>query len=146
MALGSSCFGVLFLGSGSTFGSQPPTNLCSRILPRHCRSFDRSRAAEGRDSRNFPQPGRKLSGSHYEWCQEPARKAGVSARRRKCLPRFWGERRISVISTVADQSHRSGHAQPKCLHDLQNACEAGALVLGRLIALHLLRLDPKAAR
>src|ERR1019366_6549232 len=71
---------------------------------------------------------------------------GGSARWRECLPRFWGERRISGISTVANQSHRSGHAQPKCLHDLQNACEAGALVLGRLLALHLLRLDPRAAR
>jgi len=87
-----------------------------------------------------------IVGRRYEWRQEPARNAGGSARRRECLPRFWGERRISGISTVADQSHRSGHSQPKCLHDLQEACEAGALVLGRLIALHLLRLDPKAAR
>ena len=57
-----------------------------------------------------------------------------------------GERRVSIISTVANQSYRFGHAQPEGLHDFQNACEAGALVLGRLIALHLLRLDPKAAR
>src|SRR5664279_192599 len=50
------------------------------------------------------------------------------------------------ISTVANQSHRSGHTQPKCVYYFQNACEAGTLVLGCLVALHLLRLDPKAAR
>src|ERR1017187_3584357 len=46
MAVGSSCFGMLFLGSGSTFGSKPPPNLRRR----------RSRATEGQDSRNFRQP------------------------------------------------------------------------------------------
>src|ERR1035438_1331110 len=56
MAVGSSCFGMLLLGSGSTFGSKPSTNLRRRILSRHCRSFDRSRATEGQDSRNFRQP------------------------------------------------------------------------------------------
>src|ERR1017187_9727183 len=75
---------------------------------------------------------------------------GLGAYRQCCTglvaTRIWGERRISGISTVANQSYRSGHAQPEGLHDFQNACEAGALVLGRLIALHLLRLDPKAAR
>ena len=64
----------------------------------------------------------------------------------ECRPPFWGEKRISSISTVANQPYRSGHAQPKGLHDLQNAGEACALVLGRLIALYLLRLDPKAPR
>ena len=47
---------MLFLGSGSTSGSKPSTNLRRRILSRHCRLFDRSRATEGQDSRNFRQP------------------------------------------------------------------------------------------
>src|ERR1035437_6788330 len=49
------------------------------------------------------------------------------------------------ISTVANQSHRSGHTQPKCVYYFQNACEAGTLVLGCLVALPLLLLAPKAA-
>ena len=56
LALGSACFGLLFLRSGSTFGSKPSTNQRRRVLSRHCRSFDRSRATEGQDSRNFRQP------------------------------------------------------------------------------------------
>ena len=56
LALVSSSFRMLFPGSGSTFGSKPSTNLRRRILSRHCRSFDRSRATEGQDSRNFRQP------------------------------------------------------------------------------------------
>src|ERR1019366_7819593 len=56
LALVSSSSRMLFLGSGSTFGSKPSTNLRRRILSRHCRSFDRSRATEGQDSRNFRQP------------------------------------------------------------------------------------------
>ena len=59
---------------------------------------------------------------------------------------IWGERRIPSVSTVANQSYRFWHAQPEGLHNFQNAGEAGTLVLGRLIALHLLRFDPKAAR
>jgi hypothetical protein len=47
---------MLFLGSGSTFGSKLSTNLRRSILSRHCRSFDRSRATEGQDSRSFRQP------------------------------------------------------------------------------------------
>jgi len=63
----------------------------------------------------------------------------------KCLPPSWeGKTWVSIVSTVAHQSYRFGHAQPEGLHNFQNAGEAGTLVLGRLIALHLLRLDPKA--
>jgi hypothetical protein len=54
--------------------------------------------------------------------------------------------RISRVSTAADESYRSGHTQPEGLHYFQNAGEAGAPILGRFIALHLLRLDPKTAR
>jgi hypothetical protein len=73
-----------------------------------------------------------IVGRRYEWRQEPARKSGGQRAAAGMSSAILSERRISGISTVANQSYRSGHAQPKCLHDLQNACEAGALVLGRL--------------
>src|ERR1035441_3559135 len=45
-----------FSRNGSTFGSKPSTNLRRGIPSRHCRSFGRSRATEGQDSRSFRLP------------------------------------------------------------------------------------------
>src|SRR5579863_9542879 len=49
-------------------------------------------------------------------------------------------------SRVANESYRFGHAQPEGLHHFQNPGKAGAPVFCRLVALHLLWLDPKASR